>query len=711
MLTGESYITKKVIAEKFRFTPWLLLALAFLLLRIPAFAAWLAVYDPEQAVCGNLAKDLIDGLVIHPQYYQYMPFSHGSLILGVILTPFFFLLGKLYLSIKLVGLLIQLGAFLTWTALVNRVYGKRAAGPFALLYLICPPYFLEVTSQVWGNHAESILLFGLILHFLHRLVRLGGRQKDFLILGLLSGAATFFCFQASIISLLVFTIALSQIRQKPIVRLVLLACGFLIGFAPSLIINGVTGEWYHVLMIGPFETYLPFTQKLTGILTNVLPALVFPDHSISSWLYLLGFLTGVTLLFLSSRKTNKIAQAADNETAARRSVRLVIYLFPFLWALFYLCSKWDIPDHPTPYMARYAVLLAPFFLTWIAGSGAFFKRRLNLAWLLALFLTLVILADGGYIKILKQGVFVLALPDRWQIASQFKGYDYRVFNQSHLPFYMKRVENKRPWTWKKLPSARRIAGRISPDQQSFAQEFIGGWLAQGYDIDQGGRAPLRRPPECTDDLMLSGFARQSYMDLLTHIPAGYKWSDLIRPSEPECDVYWLGVGRGLLAALGQGNAVWETLLYFTDPDHPDADKSPNPQTITTAGLIGEAFASIALAKKQLVTQGLGQELALQTQRDPAALVDFLKLKDHQAGRFTDDLLRGIGRGLAVRTIYQRNKIPPDYIRSWTRDFRSLATMENSGELFAEGFLEELKLRGYRLKNIGRTGWRQLVFAD
>jgi len=49
-----------------RILPLLILVVVFVLLRGPVFWTSLETFDREQAVTGDLAKDLIDGLVLPP---------------------------------------------------------------------------------------------------------------------------------------------------------------------------------------------------------------------------------------------------------------------------------------------------------------------------------------------------------------------------------------------------------------------------------------------------------------------------------------------------------------------------------------------------------------------------------------------------------------------------------------------------------------------
>jgi len=83
----------------------------------------------EEFYRGTIAKELREGLKFPFIEYRADDYQGGSLVVGSLAVPFFFLFGPNLISLKLVGLLFSLGSFI-------------------LLYYFCKRYFSQRTTMI-----------------------------------------------------------------------------------------------------------------------------------------------------------------------------------------------------------------------------------------------------------------------------------------------------------------------------------------------------------------------------------------------------------------------------------------------------------------------------------------------------------------------------------------------------------------------------------
>lgn len=164
--------------------------------------------DLEQLTTGNLARGLVDGLVMSPWYYQHQTVGHGSMIYGFLLAPLYKYVGSYFLWPKLLAGLFAAGGMALWISIVRKAWGFQAALMFAVWWLMPPPCLADILHVVYANHMESIFWSGLLVTlFVHENSDLPRRLRIGLA-AFIAGFASFFCPQNLAISAALFTAAM-----------------------------------------------------------------------------------------------------------------------------------------------------------------------------------------------------------------------------------------------------------------------------------------------------------------------------------------------------------------------------------------------------------------------------------------------------------------------------------------------------------------------
>ncbi len=219
---------------------WLLLyvAVRFIVL---AFIrpAQMFPYSTEELYQGTIGKLLIDRLGFPLLSYRPNDYLGGPLVVGVMASLFFRLLGPTAIALKLVPLTIFGAALAVWHLMLKRFFSPRVAAIFSLLYIFSPPNFTMYTISAMGFHPETILFTGLTLWLLLLLLS-DGRKAHLYIpaIGLTAGFATWFSYYYALTLAACAVYWLWSERRVPSKREAGLFCaGFLVGFTPWLVSN------------------------------------------------------------------------------------------------------------------------------------------------------------------------------------------------------------------------------------------------------------------------------------------------------------------------------------------------------------------------------------------------------------------------------------------------------------------------------------------
>jgi len=402
-----------------------LLIFLFLLSRILHLLFYFPEPYTEELLRGTIAKELIEGLKIPFFDYAADHYSGGSLIYGALTVPLFLLLGKSVFTLRLTALFFQLGAFLTWYALMKRFFSQKAALYTALLYLFTPPWLTHSAMYAVGVHAESLFFTALGLLFLFRLLYDKRTPvRDAACLGLVTGFGTYFSYQCAV-SLICFLLFWfyedrSFLRKKEFLYFIL---SFLIGFSPWFVYNSLyhfsgvdrvrevfTYPGWERIFIIPFRFLKLATYKIIGMFSfNFRGGLgrhpYFPGHPYNPHITLLNLLYYVTLLFsyvtlFRFEKKNKKIH--------------FLFLFPLLFLFLAATTRLRI----STYGSRYLLPLFPFFFAVIALALIHLQKKavLRKASVAIFVLVLAMGVEGG---------LNLLSPKEFKLSLGHQGYSYR----------------------------------------------------------------------------------------------------------------------------------------------------------------------------------------------------------------------------------------------------------------------------------------------
>jgi hypothetical protein len=210
-------------------------------------ALWLSAYvvaiprevmraNWEETVNGNVARGIVEGLIVSPWYYQYQPWAHGPFVIGLILTPVYALFGSTRLWIKLAGSLFAIGGTAAWISVARRSFGARTALLFAAWWLLPPPYLSGMLHVVWANHMESIFWTGMLVAAFSRAGSVVPGFAGVAGTALVAGFASFFCMQNLLPAAALVVVSVWRWKMAGLRRMLWpgFPC-FLVGYVPHVI--------------------------------------------------------------------------------------------------------------------------------------------------------------------------------------------------------------------------------------------------------------------------------------------------------------------------------------------------------------------------------------------------------------------------------------------------------------------------------------------
>jgi len=203
------------------------------------------VYDEEEYKTGSIAYLVMEGPQLPLLEYQPGDYEGGTLFFGLLTIPFFFLLGKNYLALKLVALLTTLITASAATLYARRHGGMAAAVATGALFVLPPVVMLQIGLLPWGNYAENAMLsLVLLLAASHLYTTARPYRWKFLLFGFGLGFGVWIHY-----GFLVTVVWLSALgwmaRPRGLGGRQILAAlaGALAGFAPWIVYNA-THHWW-----------------------------------------------------------------------------------------------------------------------------------------------------------------------------------------------------------------------------------------------------------------------------------------------------------------------------------------------------------------------------------------------------------------------------------------------------------------------------------
>ncbi|MFN0207624.1 MAG: hypothetical protein ACKVS6_15060 [Planctomycetota bacterium] len=143
-------------SSQFPFRAFLWISLSALILRIGTNLSRVDEYFAEGVYRGTLAKALLDGMPLWPRHIPEIAHVPGSIYIGVIAVPFYYLFGPTTFSMRMAGTVFHLAALAMFMILVHRRLGRKASILCGLLFAWAPPAFAKLSILSYGDHVESL---------------------------------------------------------------------------------------------------------------------------------------------------------------------------------------------------------------------------------------------------------------------------------------------------------------------------------------------------------------------------------------------------------------------------------------------------------------------------------------------------------------------------------------------------------------------------
>src|SRR2546426_3098254 len=222
----------------------------FLLLFVASRLLYLVLIDPsylltfpdDELYMGTIAQELVTGPTLPFTEYRVSNYMLGTLVMGTLAAGFFLLFGPTIFALKLAPLLVFTLALAIWYQTIRRAAGARVAGYFALLFCFSPPVLTAYSVTAMGFHSESIVFSALTVFLLFRMLFEEKPSLAYpLLLGLTAGFGLWFeyVYGLTLLALLGFWFWHDKrVRWRP--GVLWFALGFVVGFAPWIIINTQT---------------------------------------------------------------------------------------------------------------------------------------------------------------------------------------------------------------------------------------------------------------------------------------------------------------------------------------------------------------------------------------------------------------------------------------------------------------------------------------
>jgi hypothetical protein len=189
---------------------------------------------------GTLAELAIRGIHVPP--YFFYDNAAGQVLAGYLAVPAFLLLGPSYLALKIVPLLMGLGALLCVHALLRDAFGRTAGLLGAWLFVFAPTTLFKYSVVCSGNHFENVFFTSVVLYLFYRLHRGEITLPKLFLLGASAGFSIF-VFLGAVIPVGILAGLHVGIRgpRRGLRDLAGLIPGFFVGLAPLLVLNAWTG--------------------------------------------------------------------------------------------------------------------------------------------------------------------------------------------------------------------------------------------------------------------------------------------------------------------------------------------------------------------------------------------------------------------------------------------------------------------------------------
>jgi len=366
-----------------------ILTLAYLLVRSAVlFTSIDKIHLDEEEYRGNVAKELISGPILPLFDYQRSEYEGGSLVNGILATPFFLIFGETLLSLKLVGLLAGLMLFILWFLFLDEFFNKKVAVLASILHILPPFIFTRVSLSVIGAQEQSGIFTILAACLFYKIIFKQAKRTIFVFLGLVCGFGLFFSY-VFLLTLLTILLLWFLFDKRFILRKDFLAfvIFFFIGFSPWICYN-LTHNFegfivsdqpalYWFTQNSPFDSLSRLIKFTTVDIVNSFEfcRIGFLSGKFLSYAYYLVFVVSFCVLLFLNRKvflgtlSRIIPGKRFNFPPAEPSKYMLLLIFPIVFSTFYSFTGISPKtDFYSSYVLRYRNVLPlyPFIFAFIA---------------------------------------------------------------------------------------------------------------------------------------------------------------------------------------------------------------------------------------------------------------------------------------------------------------------------------------------------------
>ena len=340
----------------------------------------------EECLRALVAKQLIDGPILPFFDLQWDSYSGGSLVAGLLMVPFFKLLGQNLISVKLVAFSFSLAALILFYLFCKKYFNEKVAVVTSLLFILSPPLFTKYSLITMGFHTESIF-FSILLIFVFFEIFFNNKKSNFyfVLLGLIGGFGIWFAYISfiTLFSCLLFWFLLDRgffLRKNFLVFLISFTCGF----SPWIYYNfthsfsGIHIYGKVLIPLFSIDHLIVSLAKLKDFLLNdIRSSFLFEDvipsggKYFSTFYYLIFTLSFVVLfwlnrqpLYLLIRRFVPLKRFQITNTPIHKEIFFLIYLVIFF--LLYSFSNFKVKPGTEFIGYRYLVSLYPFIFLLIA---------------------------------------------------------------------------------------------------------------------------------------------------------------------------------------------------------------------------------------------------------------------------------------------------------------------------------------------------------
>ncbi len=402
------------------------------------------LFDSEELYRGAIAKEIIEGKKLPLMDYLYTDYEGGSLVTGIAAVPFFLLMGKSYLSLKMVTFVTSAFIFSLWYWIFLKYFSSSSAYIFSLLMLFPVPSLLKISLTSWGNHFESAFFSTLMLCFLLKVMDKNAESENpdlFISLaGILFGFGIFYSYSLAPQALAIFIAFIFLAPRLFFGKIHILTISAIIGYLPGIYFNithnfaglSIKGKSLKEILSSS-QTQADKTGRLIDFISKKIPESAcfsgeaFVDASNSQTLLAFIYITAfiLTLLFIVKliRKNSSLSDCES--TGKEKNIKQLLvafsaFLYPLIFVFLYTFTAFKISTGYKDYFGFRYMAPVLFYIIIVITLSLFFlltRSKYFYKFTSIIILSVTILINANYdLKLIK-----FTSPVN---AAQFKGYDY-----------------------------------------------------------------------------------------------------------------------------------------------------------------------------------------------------------------------------------------------------------------------------------------------